>query len=287
MERARVVDSHIHFWDPATLHYPWHNDVPAMQRAFLPGDYAPLVTGDVDAVMVVEANCLAAESEAEVRFIDDLAKIDPRIVAIVAFVDLFDENNLECALARLQQYDRVVGVRQNIQGHEPDFCTDDIFVRGVERVGQAGLCFDLCATSDQLADVARLVERCSGTQFVLDHCGKPAIREDAFDSWARDLAAIAAHDNVACKLSGLLTETRADQRGTNALHAYAEHALACFGVSRLLYGSDWPVVTLAGGVAAWRSFTDAFTAGWHPADRQRFYADNAIRLYGVELHAPS
>lgn len=287
MERARVVDSHIHFWDPAALHYPWLDGMPAMQRVFLPSDYAPLVTSDVDAVIVVEANCLAAESEVEVVFIDDLARVDPRIVGMVAFVDLFDEENLRRALGRLHQHGRVVGVRQNIQGHQPGFCTGDIFVRGVERVGQAGLCFDLCATSDQLAEVARLVERCSGTQFVLDHCGKPAIRDDAFDSWARDLAAIAAHDNVACKLSGLLTETRADRRGTNALHAYAEHALACFGVSRLLYASDWPVVTLAGGVSAWRTFTDAFTAGWHPADRQRFYADNAIRLYGVELHAPT
>ena len=98
---------------------------------------------------------------------------------------------------------------------------------------------------------------------------------------------IAVHHNVVCKLSGLLTEGRSDQRGADALMIYAEHVLSCFGVSRLLYGTDWPVITLAADVSVWRRFTEQFTIAWEPADRQRFYADNAIKFYGLELHAYS
>lgn len=287
MERSLVVDSHVHFWDPAALHYPWMENEAALQRVFLPSDYEPLIENEVDAVVVVEANCLPEESARELAFVDDLAKVEPRIVGTVAFVDLLDEEEMDQVLDRLSRQARVVGVRQNIQGHESGFCTSESFVRGVQRVGQVGLTFDVCATWDQLGEVLRLVENCPGTQFVLDHCGKPRIHDDAFDSWARDMAAIAAHENVACKLSGLLTEARAAERGADALAIYAEHVLEYFGVSRLLYGSDWPVVTLAGGVAAWRHFTDQFTVSWEPADRQGFYADNAIRLYGLDLHAQS
>jgi L-fuconolactonase len=287
MERTRVVDSHVHFWDPAALHYPWLDDLGALQRVFLPIDYAPLVTRDVDAVVFIEANCLPTEAETELLFIDNLAAIEPRIAGTVAFVDLLDEHGLEQSLGRLTRQHRVIGVRHNIQNHAPGFCLDDAFVRGVQRVGQAGLTFDLCATADQLHDVAQLVEQCPDTQFVLDHCGKPAIRNDAFESWALDIVDVAVNANVSCKLSGLFTEARPDQRHADALAIYAEHVLACFGVPRLLYGSDWPVITLVGGVAAWRKFTDQFTSTWQPADRQRFYADNAISLYGLEFHAHS
>lgn len=285
MARARVVDSHVHFWDPVALHYPWLDGNDRLQRLFLPIDYTPLVSHDVDAVVFVEANCLPEESEQEVTFVDDLARVEPRIAGTVAYIDLFDEEELEATLDKLSQRDRVVGVRHNIQGHPLGYCVSDVFVRGVQRVGQFGLPFDLCATADQLGDVAQLVKSCPGTQFVLDHCGKPAIRDHAFESWALDVVDIGVHQNVVCKLSGLLTEGRADQRGADALMIYAEHVLSCFGASRLLYGTDWPVITLAADVSVWRRFTDQFTAAWESADRQKFYADNAIKFYGLELHA--
>jgi L-fuconolactonase len=279
----------MHFWDPGTLRYPWLDEVPGLRRAFLPEDYAPLVSGTVDAVVFVEANCLPAQSAAEVEFVDQLAAKDPRIAGTIAFAEFLDENDggLEVVLDRLSQNDRVAGVRHNIQGHPAGYCTDERFVLGVQLAGEFGLTFDLCATAQQLAEVAQLVELCPETQFVLDHCGKPAIRDDAFAPWARDLALVAAYDNVSCKLSGLLTEARADQRGADGLTPYAAHVTQCFGASRLLYGSDWPVCTLGGGATAWRAFVDHFTEEWSSADRQRFYADNAIRLYGLELHAHS
>jgi L-fuconolactonase len=285
MERPHVIDAHVHFWDPATLHYPWLDAMPVLRRSRLPEDYGPLADGSVDGVVFVEANCVPDESLAEAAFVDRLA--EPRVVATVAYVDLLDERNREAALEQLAASGRVVGVRQNIQGRPGSICRDDVFVRGVQEVGGLGFTFDLCATANQLPEVTELVRRCPGTRFVLDHCGKPDVRNDAFAPWAASLARIAAHGDVCCKLSGLLTEARADQRTYEALLPYAEHVLASFGVGRLMYGSDWPVVDTAGGVATWRAFTDRFTSLWSAADRRRFYADNAVRLYGIPVHAES
>jgi L-fuconolactonase len=156
-------------------------------------------------------------------------------------------------------------------------------VQGVQLVGEHNLPFDLCVTADQLPEATELVTGCPRTRFVLDHCGKPAIRDNAFESWASDLSQLAAHDNVVCKLSGLLTEMHPDQDIEVTLTRYLDHALECFGVKRLIYGSDWPVVTLRASESTWRARIDRFTASWSPVEKQLFYADNAVRTYGLVI----
>jgi L-fuconolactonase len=281
-EGTVVIDAHVHFWDPARLAYPWLREAPPLQRAYLPGDYAPLATGAVDAIVFVEANCASGAARREVDWVDELAAGEPRIAGIVAFVDLLDEAGREAALRSLRELPRVVGVRHNIQQHAPGFALQPAFVRGVQAVGALALPFDLCVTADQLPEVLALVERCPDTRFILDHCGKPAIRDDAFDDWARDLALLAAHERVACKLSGLLTEARADQRSTESMRPWLAHARECFGADRVLYGSDWPVCTLAGGEPRWRAIVHEATADWPAAERRALFGDNAARVYGLE-----
>lgn len=284
---GRVIDAHVHFWNPGLLHYPWLSQSPMLQRAFLPEHFAPLASGSVDGVIVVEANCEPTEAMAEVEFVDSLAVRDPRVLASVAFADLLDEQARAPTLMRLAQRDRVVGIRHNIQEHPAGYCLQSAFVRGVNEVADHGFRFDLCITADQLDDATELVRRCPNTRFVLDHCAKPAVRDDTFSSWASSLERLAVYERVSCKLSGLLTEARPDQRNADALRPYVEHAHTCFGVERLLYGSDWPVCTVAGGETVWRDIVEEFTAAWSPSDRQALYSDNAIRLYGLARHANS
>lgn len=306
MAPTRVFDAHVHFWDPTRLSYPWLGSVPALARPFLPEDYPPFApwTAAVDAtsrdteahegeardatttqhaVLFVEANCLSTENETEITFIGRLAERDARIRGIVAFVDLLDEKRRRSVLARLRELPLVRGVRHNIQGRASGFATQPPFVAGVEEVGRAGFAFDLCCTAGQLTEVTRLVRECPETRFVLDHCGKPAIAAGAFDTWSDELAALASLPNVACNLSGLLTEA-GPRASDDDLRRWGFHALQCFGVSRLIYGSDWPVCTLAGGLARWRAFVDDFTAAWTPEDRDVFFAGNAQRIYGVSFN---
>jgi L-fuconolactonase len=287
IELSRVVDAHVHFWDPRVLHYPWLDELPGLRRAFGPADYGELRTGSVSAAVFVEANCRPDEALDEVQFVEQLADATPSIAGIVAFVDIGSPRATSDTLDRLADRPRVVGVRHNIQGHAPGYCTTTLFADAVCEIGRRGFPFDLCVTSNQLRDARELVARCPETTFVLDHCGKPAIRRDDFSPWAAEIEALARHANVACKLSGLLTEARDDQRHDGVLLPYAEHALQCFGVSRMLYGSDWPVVTSAGGAGAWRAMVDRLTSVWSPADRHAFFADNAVRLYRLPLHVAS
>ncbi len=281
MDSLRVIDSHVHFWDPAVLTYPWIEGNAALDRAFLPADLTSLGDGYVDGVVFVEANCRPSQNIAELEFVERLITQEPRIRGIVPFVDLLDPEGRSRALRQIVGRRHVVGARHNIQGNHAGFALQPEFVRGVLEVGGAGLVFDLCVTGNQLAETTELVRRCPGTRFVLDHCGKPAIRDDRYEPWATELSRLAEHENVACKLSGIFSEARDDQRNADGLHAYVSHVMASFGPARLLYGSDWPVVSAAGDEPAWRALAAQATSSWTLADRQSFFFDNAVKIYGL------
>ena len=276
-----IIDAHVHFWDPAELHYPWLEGVPSLGRPFLPSDYGA-ATGEIPIarVVFVECNCPPEEAGREVAFVERLAQGEPRLTGIVAFANLADSETIDRQLDALSACHSVKGIRQNIQGQPAGFCRRHAFVEGVRKVGRRELVFDLCATHDQLGEVPDLVRDCPDTRFVLDHCGKPAIRDRCFEPWSAALARLAAHKNVCCKLSGLLTEAGERWRPEDLL-PYATRVVECFGPERVLYGSDWPVLTLAGDYRDWYGFTERVTQGWSATDRSRFYGDNAARVYGL------
>lgn len=277
-----VVDAHVHFWDPAELRYLWLEGHPALGQAFLPRDYAAATGGiPIAQVVFVECNCLPEQSRQEVAFVDRLALTEPRIAGIVAFADVADARGLEQVLDALSCSPKVKGVRHNIQGQPAGFSLRPSFVRGVRAVGRRGLTFDLCVTHDQLGEITALVRACPDTRFVLDHGGKPGIRHRGIEPWSANIARLAAHENVCCKLSGLLTEAGPERWVEDDLIPYAARIVECFGTERVLYGSDWPVLTLAGSYRDWYGFTERFTDGWTATERSRFYGDNAVRVYGL------
>lgn len=280
-----VIDSHLHFWDPAALSYPWLEELPALRRGFGPAELAPAAAGvPLQGAVFVECNCAPEQSLAEVEAVERLAAGEPGILGIVAFADLTAPEALGPRLDRLQAHPLVRGIRHNIQGTAPGFCLRPEFVEGVREAGRRGLTFDLCATHDQLADVVELCRLCPETRLVLDHCGKPAIRQRLLDPWRARIRELAALPHLWCKLSGLLTE--ADHRGwaEEELVPYAEHVADAFGTERLMYGGDWPVLTLAGTYREWYQFTRRFTGEWGAAERAAFYAGNALRCYDLQVN---
>ena len=279
-----IVDTHVHFWEPAALGYPWLDEIPSLRRACLPPEYRA-ATGEVPVskIVFVEANCRPADALREVAMIERLAAADARIAGIVAFADLTDARTLGATLDALARRPRVKGVRHNIQGHPAGFALRRDFVDGVREVGRrgGGFTFDLCATHDQLGDLVKLVGHCPDTRFVLDHCGKPPIRERLLEPWRADIAALAEYENVSCKVSGLLTEAGPDGWSDAALAPYVDWVVERFGTERVMYGSDWPVLTLADGYGAWYGYTERVTGAWSAADRSGFYGDNAARVYDL------
>lgn len=277
-----MVDAHVHFWDPSALSYAWLAELTALNRAFGPADYAA-ATADagVQRVVFVEGNCSPSQNVMEAERIERLAEADGRIAGIVAYAHLTDAAGLSRSLDALGHLTRVRGIRHNIQGEPAGFCLHPSFVDGVREVGRRGLAFDICVTHDQLHEAVELARCCPDTRLVLDHCGKPAIGQGLLEPWRTRIAELAECPNVWCKLSGLLTEADPARWRAEDVLPYAQHGVECFGAGRLVYGSDWPVLTLAGAYADWLELTRRLTLGWSAVDQRRFYNDNAVEVYAL------
>lgn len=275
------IDAHVHFWDPAKLDYPWLATEPELERPMLPADYTAATAPDgPDGIVFVEGNPRADQGVEEARMIAGMAADDPRIAGIVALVDLTHPGRDE-ELDQLAELPLVRGIRHNIQGTPPGFCLQESYVEGVGEVGRRGLTFDLCATHDQLADVVALVSMAPETRFVLDHCGKPAIAAGVLDPWREHVAELANRPNVWCKVSGLLTEAGGSGPRDEVLRPYVEHVADRFGTGRLIYGSDWPVVTTSGTASEWLALTRRITDGWSDGERAALFHGNATEFYGL------
>lgn len=272
-----VTDSHVHLWDPARFRYPWLASVPALAHAHdLPAYTASLAGFPVTRRVFVQCECDPAQARDEALW----AAGQPEIHAVVAYAPL--ELGLACHpdLTALSHNPKIVGVRRNLQGEpDPAFCLRPDFVAGVRALAAHRFTFDLCLLPAQLPAATELARLCPEVTFILDHLGKPALRTGLLDPWRDDIRAFSALPNVFAKVSGLATETGSPGWTYPDLQPCLDHAVACFGWSRLLFGSDWPVVNLAGGVGRWLDAISTFTASATPAERLGFFHHNANRAY--------
>ncbi|MBM3852320.1 MAG: amidohydrolase [Verrucomicrobia bacterium] len=276
-----LIDTHVHLWDPGRLGYPWLAEVPALNRPFLPADYRRACGPVPVAGMVfVQCECAPAQSAAEVAWVTELARAEPRLCGIVAQAPLEKGAAAEADLARLAANPLVKGVRRLLQAEADDaFCLRSDFLRGVQLLPRYGLSFDICIYHRQLANVVTLVRQCPHVRFVLDHIGKPDIKAGRLDPWRAELRELAALPNTWCKLSGLATEADCATWTPADLQPYIEHTIETFGARRLMFGSDWPVSTLATDYPRWVATVDAALAGASPEDRHRIFEGNASECY--------
>jgi L-fuconolactonase len=229
-----IVDSHQHFWDPASADYPWMSDeVASLRRRFGPDDLEPVLREHgVAGTVVVQAR----HSLDETRSLLAIAAETPFVLGVVGWVDL--TGDVERQLAGLGG--ALVGVRHQVHDEsDPAWLLRDDVRRGLDAVGDAGLVYDLLVRPRELPAAVETARRHPGVRFVLDHVGKAP--HSGRDSWADGVRGLAGLPNVTCKLSGLFTE--ADPHGT------AERVLEWFGPDRCMFGSDWPVCLLASGYA--------------------------------------
>jgi L-fuconolactonase len=274
-----VVDTHAHFWDVAKLDYPWIEPGSPFDRTFSLEDYqAAAAAVPIERMVFVECDAHPRCSVAEATWVAGLAQRDSRIQAIVARVPLTEPD----AMARIEAVAAmalVCGVRDNIQGREPGFALRDDVADGVREIARRGLHFELCLKADQLDETIELVRRCPEVNFVLDHCAKPDIAHGKREPWATQIAEMASLSNVACKISGLITEASWTDWQPEEVLWYARTAAAAFGPERILFGSDWPVSTVAGGYERWFGVAEELAADWAEEDRDRFFRRNALRIY--------
>lgn len=283
MPSFALVDSHVHLWDPRRLRYAWLSDVPALNRTFTIEDYRRACGGvAVAKLLFVQCDCDPVQAKQEVEWVTDVAREEPRLRGIVAHAPLEEGDAVEPELARFAANPLVKGIRRLLQSEpELEFCLRPEFVRGVQLLPRYGYTFDLCVTHPQLANTTRLVRQCPEVSFILDHLGKPDVKAGRLDPWRAELRELAGLENVRCKLSGLATEAHHAQWTAAELRPYLAHALDCFGPERVMFGSDWPVSTLATDYARWVATLDEALRGCSPDELERVYVRNAEECYGI------
>ena len=275
------TDSHVHFWDASLRPYPWLAGVPSIASAHGPRDLAREAGDSPPArVVFVQADCERGLALDEVAWVESIAGQAVPVAGIVAFAPMDAGAATLAALRALVGRPLVRGVRHLIQGEtDPRFCLSAPFVEGVRECGELGLSFDLCVRHPQLASVVELVRLCPATTFILDHAGKPDLREGVLESWKAHMGELAACPNTVCKVSGLVTEAGTAALDIERFVPTIGHLLETFGPSRLLFGSDWPVVKLASPYITWLRMAQALVAHLPATSQSAIFNANAGRVY--------
>jgi len=278
-----IVDSHVHLWDRGVLEYEWlANEGGLLQYNFLPADLdeaLDLPAATVTSVVAVQADCRDDQAHAEARWLDSLADAGAPIAAIVASARLELGEGSRAEVEQLAALDRVTGVRRLLQDRPDGFATSAGFVDGVRLLADYGLVMDLCIRQHHLAEVVRLVQACPEVTFVLDHLGKPVISDSDFPRWAAHIDQLAALPNTRCKISGLMSEAPAGMRTAAGLRPWIDHAIEAFGTSRCLYGSDWPVLTMASTYPAWLEVVTTVIGDLSAEQQTAILGLNALATY--------
>ncbi|HLI69119.1 MAG TPA: amidohydrolase family protein [Ktedonobacteraceae bacterium] len=281
-EPLPIVDAHVHLWNPAQFIMPWLADIPRLNRPYGLQDYREQTRDlPITGMVYIEVGVEPHEALREVRYVVELARAEPRLQAIVAAAPVERGPGVREHLEALVALSPLIkGIRRNLQDEaEPDFCLRPDFVAGVHLLAAFNLSFDLCIKHWQLPSVTELVRRCPDTVFILDHLGKPDIKQRQLAPWQSDLRKLAALPNVACKISGMVTEADHESWQPADLEPFIAVALEAFGEDRVLFGGDWPVALLASSYRRWYETLQALTAHLTTSARRKLWEENARRFY--------
>lgn len=280
-ETFRVIDAHQHFWDLDKVDYPWLTaELGPVYRTFDVADVEPdIATSPVDDVILVQAAGSYADTDAMIAIADRWE----RVVGIVGWLPLDHPAEAARALERYRGDSRIVGIRHQIHDEpDPDWILQDAVCEGLRLVEQAGLAYDVVSVLPRhLEHVPRLAAAFPDLQIVIDHLAKPAVAEQQWEPWASLLTAAAQAPNVTAKISGLDTAAGPGYAAAD-VEPYVQHALAQFGADRLMFGSDWPISTLAGGYTRWWDVIAEVLAPLPLAERSAIYGRTAARVYGIK-----
>jgi L-fuconolactonase len=274
------IDAHHHVWRLARGDYGWLTPaLAAIHRDYALDDLRPwLDRAGIRATVLVQA----APTVAETEFLLAAAAASAGIVrGVVGWVDLAAPDAIP-TLERLRRDPTLRGVRPMLQDlADRDWIARPEVRRTLSSLPTLGLRFDALVTPRELPALLRTLDREPEVAVVVDHGAKPPIAAGRREPWASLIAAVAVHPHVHCKLSGLATEAGSDW-SADTLQPWVDHLIECFGPERLLWGSDWPVVDLAGGYGRWFEATEALLAPLTAEDRVAILGGNAARFYGFE-----
>jgi L-fuconolactonase len=273
------IDSHQHFWNYDPAQYGWIQPGSVLQRSYLPSDLQIELTASlIDGCIAVQARQELSEND----FLLGLAQEHSFIKGVVGWIDLQSDTAAEQA-SKFATKDKAIGVRHVVQDEsDPDFMKRATFRRGIATLEPLGLAYDILVYWHQLEDAIDLVKNFPNQNFVLDHLAKPAIATGQMQPWANHIHTLAGFSNVSCKVSGMVTEADHQKWNSAQLKPYFDTVLEAFGPSRLLFGSDWPVIRLAAEYRAFLEVIHDFIAPLSQSEKTDFMGLNAARIYRLD-----
>jgi L-fuconolactonase len=291
MPNFPIIDTHLHVWDHARLKYSAFESSPLFSRNFHVEDYRrDLGAVEVEAMVFLE--CYADFWEGggqyikEILFVEEEARRDPGIKAIVPMAPLEWGSKAEPILAEMKEkHPMVRGIRRI-----PEFDADprglmlsDGFIEGVSLLGKFGYHFEINVHHHQMDIVREFVKHIPDVPMILDHCGKPGIKEGAIAQFRDDVKDLARYPNLFIKLSDLPVEADLEHWTDNDLRPFIDATFESFGVDRTLFAMDWPICLQATSMTRWVETLDRAMAGFSEAERRKFYRDNANSFYRLGL----
>ena len=270
------IDAHHHLWTLARGDYGWLTpDLAPIYSDFCLSDLAPhLSATHIEGTILVQA----APTEAETMFLLDIAENAEVVRGVVGWTD-FDAADGVARIDALAARNLLVGLRPMVQDIDDDnWLLGPALAPLLAVMARNSLVFDALVLPRHLPRLLRVIGSHPDLEFVLDHCGKPRLATGEIAIWQRDIALLAEHPNIVCKLSGLVTEAAPDWQIADLRQA-VDHVVTCFGPQRMLWGSDWPVVNLAGGYAKWFAAAETLLADLSPDEKADIFGGNAARIY--------
>lgn len=279
LQNIPITDTHAHFWELKRLDYPWleNRDSP-ISRDFVPDDYLK-ATEDykLNRIVFVESGRVPEEYLQETDWITQLAEHEDKIAGIVAFFPLEKGKDIQSELENLAENSLIKGIRRMADPSE--MANSSAFQESLGLLNQMGLSLDIHYGTEGLRQFLPIIDQYPDMTFIVNHLGLPDVKQYEKESWQEAMQAVAERPNVYCKLSGLLTRCEENQRNSQTLKPYILKPIEYFGTERMIFASDWPVLTLAAGFEQWMQILSEVLSDFSRQELMAIFHQNAGRAY--------
>lgn len=284
-----VCDTHLHLWDLKKFKLPWlaGDGVQRINRSFVMSDYLEASkSGNVAKAVYMEVNVAEEHQVGEAEYVIELCQRGDNPMKAAVIGGSPQLASFKAYAERFAKSKYIKGVRTVLHDDDrkPGMCLQPTFVDNIKRLGDLGLCYDLCMRPGELLDGAKLADLCPQTKFVLDHCGNLSVQnKDAAlrAGWEKGVKELAARPNVVCKISGIIVTANRDNWKPEDLAPNMNYCMDTFGEDRVMFAGDWPVCTLTAPFGNWLSALKTIVRNRSESFQKKLFHDNAVKFYGL------
>ena len=281
MSQQPITDTHCHIINRNALDYPWLENAPPLDRDWSIKDYeVEAKASGISRALHMEVDVAEARIHDETDYIASLAEEPNSLICGLISSCRPENTTFEAEIEAAKSRNLVKGFRRVLHVVPDDTSKSDQFRDNIRKLAAADLPFDICVLARQLPIALDLVDAAPETRFVLDHCGVPDIANDGWDDWAQNINALANRGNLSVKISGLPAYAAPDW-SSDDLGRWIIHVVEAFTPARCVWGGDWPVCTLGGGLTNWVKATREVLGQLSETERAAIYNDNATRIWNL------